>query len=138
MNEFCAIMGLCNLKHIDECIVKRKERVDYYLSCFAHEEGMDLPAYNEEISYSYGYFPVVFQNREKRDEIYDALKEEQIYSRKYFYPLASDEACFKNRYREMPLHNARYIADCVLVLPLYPELLEEEQDRIIKIIKYCL
>lgn len=31
MNEFSAIMGLCNLKHIDEVIQARKERYEYYI-----------------------------------------------------------------------------------------------------------
>jgi len=138
MNEFCAIMGLCNLKHIDEYVEKRRERVSYYLGCFAQEKGIRLPVYKEEVSYSYGYFPVVFESKEIRNQIYDALKGENIYSRKYFYPLASDEVCFKNKYKELPLENARHIADCVLVLPLYPELPEEEQKRIVEIIKCCL
>lgn len=138
MNEFCAIMGLCNLKHMDEYVEKRKERVDYYMDSLMSIEGIMLPVYKEEISYSYGYFPVIFEKKEIRNQIYDVLKAENIYSRKYFYPLASDEACFKNKYKELPLENARHIADCVLVLPLYPELLEKEQERIVEIIKSYL
>lgn len=138
MNEFCAIMGLCNLKHMDEYVEKRKERVDYYMDSLMSIEGIMLPVYKEEISYSYGYFPVIFEKKEIRNQIYDVLKAENIYSRKYFYPLASDEACFKNKYKELPLENARHIAGCVLVLPLYPELLEKEQERIVEIIKSYL
>ena len=65
---------------------------------------------------------------------YEELKKESIYSRKYFYPLTSDAACFKNKYKKISLKNARLAADSILVLPLYPELEFEIIEKITKII----
>ena len=65
-----------------------------------------------------------------RDELYILLK-----GNNYFYPLTSDQACFKNKYRSLTLENARNLSEKVLVLPLYEELELEEIKKITKIIE---
>jgi dTDP-4-amino-4,6-dideoxygalactose transaminase len=61
------------------------------------------------------------------------MKGQGIYTRKYFYPLTSDQACFKNRYRGVSLECAREMAKRVLVLPVYEGLSGENLEKIIKI-----
>lgn len=143
MNEFCAAMGLCNLPLVASNIQERKRRITSYMKHLSAIEGLTLPAFdNPAITYNYAYFPVLFQSEVLgngiRDKVYSALKEKNIFSRKYFYPLTSDEACFKNRYKSVSLHNARYAADNILVLPLYPELPDTKIDEICHIIKKAL
>ena len=123
MNEFAAIMGLCNLRRIDQNIALRQERVQIYNELLDCTEGLKLPAYDsQDIQYNYGYYPVLFADRESRDRVYDRLRRENIYARKYFYPLTAAAECFRGKYSLAGLQNARQIADRVLVLPLYPEL----------------
>lgn len=142
MNEFAAIMGLCNLKHIRDNIEARKQRVQYYVEKLSEIEEVKLIEYKDETEYSYGYFPVLFKEevcgKGKRDAIYDALKEKQIYARKYFYPITADQACFKNKYKEIRLENARYVSNNILTLPLYPELDFCYIDEIVDTIKRSL
>lgn len=139
MNEFAAIMGLCNLNYVDSYIASRKEKVELYLSELSDVKNIVLNDFSrQEIEYNYGYFPVRFETKELRDEVYERLKEKDIYIRKYFYPLSSDAACFKNKYKHEPLHNARKAADTVVVLPLYPELEDEQVVRICKELKELL
>lgn len=137
MNEFCAIMGLCNLKHIDEAIRKRKKRFDYYLERLAGMKEIRLLERNKEGSNNYAYMPVLITDKAAidRDELYEVLKEENIYARKYFYPLASDQACFKNKYKREQLNCARELAKRVLVLPLYEQLEMESVEMIADLIK---
>lgn len=142
MNEFCAAMGLCNLKCVESNMEERKTRVHYYLNELKDLQGIKLPDYNKEnINFSYGYFPVLFKPEilgvGKRDLVYDRLREKNIFSRKYFYPITADEVCFKNKYNKVPLNNARYAGNNILVLPLYPELEFEVIDEVTSIIKYC-
>lgn len=126
MNELSAIMGLCNLREIDQNIALRKERVQLYDELLNHTEGLRLPEfYSKDIQYNYGYYPVLFADKESRDRIYDRLRREDIYARKYFYPLTADAECFRGDYKLAELQNARQISDRVLVLPLYPELEHE-------------
>lgn len=135
MNEFSAAMGLCNLKNFTATKNKRKENAELYMSHLASAKNIILPQFeNKDIEFNYGYFPVRFLQEGMRDYIYNELKKENIYTRKYFYPITSDAACFKNKYKSMPLQNARAISDNILVLPLYSNLKRTDIDRICKIL----
>lgn len=136
MNEFAAIMGLCNLNHIEEAFVNRKKRYEYYRNKFSDVQGIRLFDESEDATKNYAYIPILIEDEydRTRDEVYDLLRENNIYARKYFCPLTSDQACFKNKYRDADIQVARRLADHVLVLPLYEDL---EMDSIDKICEIC-
>lgn len=136
MNEFAAIMGLCNLRHIDEAMNARKKRNYIYRGKLEDVKGIGMFGNKEECSKNYAYFPIVVEDEygKSRNELYDALKEHNIYSRKYFYPLTSDQACFKNKYKKCELENARNLAEKVLVLPLYEKMEIDSIQKICEII----
>ncbi len=126
MNEFQAAMGLCNLKHVDVEIEKRKNAFDIYINLLKNVEGIVLPKINEHIVSNYAYFPVLFEDfKFTRDEVFENLKKYDIISRKYFYPLTSDFECYENyinaRKRKY-LQVASRVASNVLTLPLYADL----------------
>lgn len=137
MNEFAAIMGLCNLKHIDAALSERQKRWELYQQELKRIEGIRLFCRENESSRNYAYLPVLVgdEHRRTRDELYDLLRDHGIYSRKYFYPLTSDQACFKNRYKKCDLDNARWLAKRVLVLPFYEKLDLEKIKTIIDTIQ---
>ncbi len=137
MNEFSAAMGLCNLKYIDEEIGKRKRVVEKYRELLAEVKGIRMLEGCSNATANYAYFPVLIDEKifgKTRDEIYILLREHEIYSRKYFYPLTSDQACFRNRYKNMPLDNARYVSERILVLPLYADLSFADVERIVSLV----
>ena len=136
LNEFAAIMGLCNLIHVTDNIEARKARYEYYLSKLKLIDGIDLFKSDSRVDKNYAYLPILVKdhNIKKRDEIYNNLRENGIYARKYFYPLTSDQACFKNRFKNDSLEVARDLASRVLCLPLYPELDYEDIDRILSLL----
>lgn len=136
MNEFSAIMGLCNLKEIDKNIADRKEKANLYIERLKGNAFIKPPCFDRtEVIYNYGYFPVEFSGEGLRDRMYEKLREEGIYARKYFYPLTSEALCFRGRYDNLPLENARRAASSVLVLPLYPELESGVIEKIVKILR---
>lgn len=124
MNEFCAIMGLCNLKHIDEVIRERKIRFERYVERLKAVKGIRFLEKSEDVVNNYAYCPVIIEDEYPltRDELYDLLRENNIFPRKYFYPLTSDQACFKNKYKKVELDVARDLSKRVLVLPFYAEM----------------
>ena len=133
MSEFQAAMGICNLRHLDGEIEKRKAAVERYRQRLGNIPGLKLCAPQADVQSNYAYFPVVFDGfKENRDEIFEKLKEAGIIARKYFYPLTNGCAC----YRDTPTGGAdktpvaNFIADRVLTLPLFAGLTEEEVDRI--------
>lgn len=135
MNEFQAAMGICNLRHVDGEIAKRKIVVERYISNLADVGGIKLSKKQEGVVSNYAYFPVVFDGYKKsRDEVFEELKSHNIIARKYFYPLTNNFDCYKDQYSAEDTPVAKYIAERVLSLPLYADLDLEDVDRICKII----
>lgn len=137
MNEFQAAMGICNLRHVDEEIAKRKAAVERYRQHLSGVEGIRLCREQEGVVSNYSYFPVVFDGyKETRDEVFEKLKQEGIIARKYFYPLTNGFECYQTMETagEEKTPVAKYIADRVLTLPLYADLTMSEVDLICEMI----
>lgn len=134
MNEFQAAMGICNLKHLKNEIEKRKKVFNQYQNNLKNVYGIVIPKIQEDVESNYSYYPVIFDNYcFDRDQIWEKLKENDIYSRKYFYPLTCDFECYKDKFfANVPI--ARDIASKVLTLPLYADLELNDVDRICDII----
>lgn len=137
MNEFQAAMGICNMKHLDEEIAKRKKVVERYRERLDGIEGIKLSRIQKDIESNYAYFPVVFDGyKYTRNEIFEMLAKAGIGARKYFYPLTNGFACYRNYptagVEKTPI--AQHIALRVLTLPLYADLKLEEVDRICDVI----
>lgn len=137
MNEFQAAMGICNLRHVDEEIAKRKKIVAHYRSRLCGIPGIKICEEQKNVQSNYAYFPVVFENyKYSRNEIFNMLKEHNIVARKYFYPLTNSFEC----YRHYPTAGtdktpiAQHLALRVLTLPLYADLTIEEVNYICDII----
>jgi dTDP-4-amino-4,6-dideoxygalactose transaminase len=136
MNEFQAAMGLCNLKNIDTDIKKRKEIYYRYLNNLSETKGIVLPKEQQNIKSNYSYFPVLFDSFNKsRDEVFEELKNHNIFARKYFYPLTSSFECYRDNYDVNNTPIAKKIAENILTLPLYADLSIEDVDRICEIIE---
>lgn len=134
MNEFCAIMGLCNLRHMDDVLVNRKKRFDYYKQHMDSVEGIRFLKSREGATNNFAYFPIVLEKeyRLTRDELYDELRENGIYARKYFYPITADQACFRNKYKKDALNNARELSAKILTIPFYEKMQKESMERIVE------
>ena len=140
MNEFCAAMGLCNLRHVKDDIAKRKVVVGRYRERLEGINGIQLNPIQSAVIPNYAYFPVVFHEKEfgsTRNEVFDALQQAGIYSRKYFYPLTNTFECFHGKYDVEKTPVARHLANRVLTLPLYAELEAEVVDRVCDVIVSC-
>ncbi len=135
MTEAHAAMGLCNLKHIDEEIIKRKKVFERYLRNLQGIKGIKTIHLKKNIKHNYAYFPVVFDGyMYSRDEIADRLAKENIFARKYFYPLTSAFEAYQDRFAIQETPVAKQISESVLTLPMYADLPLEDVDRICKII----
>lgn len=134
MNEFQAAMGLCNLEHVDEEIAKRKIAFDTYRNRLSNIPGIKLSIVQDNVDANYAYFPVVFDNyKYNRDEIAEKLAVEDIFARKYFFPITNEFECYKGKFKgETPI--AKEISKKVLTLPMYADLSLDDVNRICDII----
>lgn len=140
MNEFQAAMGICNLRHLDEEIAKRKVVVEQYRKRLSGIEGIILCDEQPDVKTNYAYFPVVFEPAQfgaTRNEVFDALAEQGIGARKYFYPLTNTFDCFHGQYDVNQTPVALHISKRVLTLPLYADLSMDDVNRICDVILSC-
>lgn len=133
MNEFCAAMGLCNLRHVDEEIQKRKKVAERYRMHLEGIPGLQLNVVQKDVKPNYAYFPVVVDENTfgaTRNEVFDALEREGIGARKYFYPITSAFNCFHGKFDPAATPVALHTSKRILTLPMYADLAMEDVDRI--------
>lgn len=137
MNEFQAAMGLCNLRHVDEEIGKRKKIVEHYRERLHDVEGIRLNVIQEDVTSNYAYFPIIVDEKAygtDRNGLFALLKANNIVARKYFYPLITSFDCYRDFFPVVDVAVAEGIAEKVMTLPLYADLSLEIVDRICDII----
>lgn len=137
MNEFCAAMGICNLRHLEENITKRKVITERYDERLRGTAGIQIRKIQKNVKSNYGYYPIIIDEKvfgKSRNEIYTELKNHEIYARKYFYPLTNTFECFHGQYDVSLTPNALYISNRVLTLPIYSDLSLNDVDKVCDII----
>lgn len=139
MNELQGLMGLQVLGHLPGLIERRRAISVRYREGLSGVPGITIPPPpSAEVEYNHAYFPVEIVEREfgmSRDALYARLKEFNVFTRRYFYPLLCDFACYRNVSVQDPLTVARRVASRILTLPMYDSLPLEDVGRICEIIK---
>jgi len=146
MDEVRAAYGLLNLKHVDQAIARRKEVTKQYVDALKNVEGIGLyqpivrSFENADLKLNYSYFPI-FVDADKfgmtRNALYAKMKEQSVFGRRYFYPLITEFAPYRNltsaTRENLPVANK--IADSVICLPMHHELKDEDIERVLDILK---
>jgi dTDP-4-amino-4,6-dideoxygalactose transaminase len=138
MSEFNAALGLLQLKGIDQAFAKRQAIDEHYRAALENMPGIRCVGSAGETRCNYAYFPILIQPDYplSRDALYQKFRDEDIFVRRYFYPLISDFPM----YRGLPsaAHNnlpvAAKMARQVLCLPIYPELEHDQVDRVLDLL----
>lgn len=139
LNEVQAAYGLLQLKYIDGFIKKRKEITELYRELLKNILGIRMLNDMPDVKHCYSYFPIIIDEElygKSRDELYEKLKENNIFTRRYFYPLISDFEPYRDLSSAQPenLVIAQKTAKQVLCLPIYVELTFLDVENITKII----
>lgn len=130
MNEVQAAIGLLNLGHVADEKAKRQQLRKRYCEALAGLDGIQTQPEQPGVENSEQYFPLIIDETRygrTRDDIYDALKERNIFARKYFHPICTD---FKP-YRHVPIVSTRaipYVTEVksrVLCLPFHSGVSQE-------------
>ncbi len=137
MNEFSAIMGLCNLKQVQWAIDERKRVYERYLENLSDVAGIVFCKNNPEQTQNYAYVPVLVLEAfgKTRDELFNILAEQEIYVRKYFYPIVTELDCYTDKQMPKDTPVANEISQKILTLPIYPTLDNSEVDRVCEVIR---
>lgn len=140
MNEFQSALGLLQLKYIDNLVIKRKAITAQYRRLLINIPGITYMEDMENVKHCYSYFPLLIDKSQfgrTRDQLYEELKKNDIFGRRYFYPLISHFSYYRDLDSAKPenLEVAENIAAMVLCLPIYPGLELSDVDRICDIIR---
>ena len=140
MNEFQAALGVLQLKFADEVQQKRKKIALSYRENLRNIDGITFLKDMNDVHHCYSYFPILVEETIygiSRDTLYEKLKKSGIFTRRYFYPLISNFSTYKSLpssdIDNLPIANE--IAMKVLCLPIYPDLENDNLERICQILK---
>ena len=140
MDELRSAYGLLNLKQVDAAIEARHQVAIKYREALASIPGISFWHNMPGVRHNYSYFPI-FIDAEKfgitRDELFFKMREQNVWSRRYFYPLISNFPTYSGllsaNKENLPLGNK--MADEVLCLPMHHVLSEEDIARILSFFK---
>ena len=140
MSEFQAAMGLLQLNYVDQYLTERKQIAESYKIGLSEIEGIRFLENIKEVNHNYSYFPIFIDQKKyglDRDAVYNKLKENNIYARRYFYPLISRFPTYKQleSSAEENLKVAEKAAQEVLCLPIYPGLEENTIEKIVNLLR---
>ena len=141
MSEINAAFGLLQLKYLEGAMAQRKQVDRLYREKLGNIKGITFPRLTPNAVQNYSYFPILVDEKFSltRDELYQKLKDANIFARRYFYPLISQFPMYAYlpSASALNLPNAIKAADQILCLPIYPELGEQEQGVVIDAIIEC-
>ena len=140
MDEVRAAYGLLNLKQVDAAIEARQKVANAYRAALRNVKGVRFFDDMVGVRHNYSYVPI-FVDAEQygmtRDELYEKMKAENVYGRRYFYPLITAFEPYRD-YTTAAASNlpiATKVADQVICLPMHHELSDDDVKRIIECIK---
>jgi len=139
MNELQAALGLEVLEYLDDEREKRKRLFEHYREYLKNINGVICPDTDRNVYSNYQYFVIRIEKEkfgQSRDEVHEEFKKYNIFTRKYFYPLCSDYACYKQlpSSSQNNLQVANKIIHEVLCLPLYGDLQLDDIKKICAIL----
>lgn len=140
MNEVQAAFGLLQLKYIKQNIEKRKDIVQLYREKLINVKGITILHDIENVKHNHSYFPLLIDQHKygiSRDELYTLLKNNNIFTRRYFYPLISEFPSYKGLSSAAPsnLPVAEKVAKQILCLPIFPNLELNYVNKICSLLK---
>jgi len=130
MNEVQSAYGLLQLKYVDSYIKSRQEIAIRYRELLQNIRGVRFLEDIDSVTHSYTYFPIMIDSAgygRTRDEVYQLLRDRNIFGRRYFYPLISQFPTYRDLPSSSPenLPVATRVAGEVICLPIYPGLTSE-------------
>lgn len=140
MNEVQAAFGLLALTHIDEALARRRAVAARYIEALEGIPGIGIVRPPDGVGPAWPYFPITVDAARygrSRDDLFEEFKRHDILPRRYFYPLISQFAPYRDQPSAAPenLPVAARLAEQVLCLPIFPDIAEEEIERTITVIK---
>ena len=138
MTEVNAAIGLANLRYMDAIISDRRTKYGVYKDILSGCPGVGFQRIAESCNCS--YIPVVFESEDMLLKVDSALKANNIFARRYFWPSVNTYKTICPDAAQCPL--SEDISNRILCLPLYYSLAIEDiktiAENVVEIVGRCL
>lgn len=139
MNEIQAAYGLLQLKHLPEALRRRAHAARLYQDAIAEIPGIRTLPQSTQKEANNAYFPIFVDEcfPLSRDELYETLKSEEIYGRRYFYPLIPEFPMYHHLASSSldKLQTAYSASRRVICLPMYGTISPTEVRRVTDLLR---
>ena len=111
---------------------------DRYTELLQNIDGIRLLVRPKNVKSNYAYYPILIEEEYglTRDEVCNKLVENEIYARKYFYPIVTEYSCYKRKYGFTNNSVAKDVSMKVICLPLYDTMDVSIVDKISELLAH--
>ncbi len=132
MNEFSCLLGFTQMEDFSEILLTRKEIANIYNTKLSSNSLIHLPNMLFDLNYNYTYYPILLKDEGLRNYLYNELRKQRIFVRKYYHPMLNN--ILNSHTRNLEYKVANDISSRILCLPIYPGLNRDTQLRIINLV----
>lgn len=129
LSELQAAMGLAVLPEIPQLIEKRKQISGHYFQELNTDRYTTIQI-REYTNWNHSYFPILFRTEAELISMERLMNMENIFPRRYFYPSLNTLAFLNPSNCPVSMD----VASRIMCLPIFHDLSENQQDRIIKLL----
>jgi dTDP-4-amino-4,6-dideoxygalactose transaminase len=140
LDEVRAAFGILDLNYVDNAVTKRREFTILYRKALQNISGITFMHDMPGVKHNYSYFPIFVDEKKygiSRDLLYQKLKDQNIFGRRYFYPLISEFSTYRgldsSKKENLPI--AINVSNQIICLPMHHLICIEDINKIIQIIK---
>ena len=131
MDEPRAALLAARLLGLGDDIAARRRIVRRYRAALADQNGVVVPYEDHEVDLSSCYvMPIVLEDPKLRDPLRQHLLERHRVQTSVLYPAIHEFSAYAGE-AHAPLPQSEFVARAEITLPLYPDLSEPDQDRVI-------
>jgi dTDP-4-amino-4,6-dideoxygalactose transaminase len=132
LDEPRAALLLSRLRRLERDVARRRELTRAYRAKLAGIAGLSAPYTDEAVAHSTCYvMPVVVDDEARRDGVRRHLRERHGVQTSLFYPAIHEFTAYRERFGAQSLPRSEHIARAEITIPLFPEMDEATQDRVV-------
>jgi UDP-4-amino-4,6-dideoxy-N-acetyl-beta-L-altrosamine transaminase len=135
ITDFQCALGISQLSRIDEFVAKRQEIAEKYLEKFSEIEEIECLDLVENSTNAFHLFVIKTENKEVRKKLFEYLKEQEIFCQVHYIPVYRHPYYEKLDYEKGICPQAEKFYEKIISIPIYPELKDEEQEKVIETIR---
>ncbi|MBT3297535.1 UDP-4-amino-4,6-dideoxy-N-acetyl-beta-L-altrosamine transaminase [archaeon] len=135
ITDFQCALGMSQLNKIDSFVNKRREIAKKYDFAFKESQGIEIIKENENLFNSYHLYVIKVKDKFVRLSLFNYLRDNNVFCQVHYIPVYWHPYYQKIGYKRGLCPIAESFYERIISLPVYPNLGENDQDKVILLIK---